>query len=428
MSNETEIQKLEQVVLSHILNNTSLYYSNIDLFNRGLFRNNPDCVRIFNAFRKLVDDGTGHPDIIAISEKSGVGIMEVSEVFTGIDHQYDFKNSVQAIISNTISQNLIQLSLYITKEVGRKTDVLSILEKIREVIADNEAAPLKRLTRIDEHLKALVQYTQDRKDSKIKGIKTGLYFWDKHTGGLQPSDLIVIAGETSQGKTSLALSMAYNAAINDAAKIAIFSLEMSSIQLTARLTAMESGISSKTILFSTLNPYDYHRLAGMNMLPGADIYIDECTQSNIDYIVSGIKIAHMRYGIQVVIVDYIQLIHSGSNRGNEETEIATNTRKLKNIAKELNITVIALSQLSRNKTNPKPTLARLRGSGQIEEAADIVALIWRPETYDINQYEDTDIPTTGTAEVSIEKGRNIGIGKFWLNYNPQLTYFSDIPE
>lgn len=428
MNNETEIVKLEQVVLSHLLNNTSLYYSNIDLFNRGLFRNNSDCVKIFSAFKTLVDEGTSHPDIIAISEKSGVGIMEVSDIFTGIDYQYDFKNSVQAIISNTIAQNLIQLSLYITKEVGRKTDVLSILEKIREVIADNEAAPLKRLTRIDEHLKALVQYTQDRKENKIKGIRTGLYKWDKHTGGLQPSDLIVIAGETSQGKTSLALTMAYNSAIDDSAKVAIFSLEMSNIQLTARLTAIESKVSSKIILFSVMNPYDYSNLTNMNLLPNADIYIDECTQSNIDYIVSGIKIAHMRYGIQVVIVDYIQLIHSGSNKGNEETEIATNTRRLKNIAKELNITVIALSQLSRNKTNPKPTLARLRGSGQIEEAADIVALIWRPETYDIDHYDDSSISTTGTAEVIIEKGRNVGIGKFWLNYNPELTYFTDIPE
>jgi len=428
MNSETEIMKLEEVVLSHILNNTSLYYSNIDLFNRGLFRNNSNCTKIFNAFKSLIDDGNSHPDIIAISERSKIGIIEVSEIFTNVDYQYDFKNSIQAIIANAIAQNLLGLSIYIKQELEKKTDVLSMLEKIKDVIASNEAAPLKRLTRIDEHIKSLVQYTQDRKDNLIKGIKTSLSKWDKHTGGLQPSDLIIIAGETSQGKTSLALTIAYNAAINDAAKIAIFSLEMSSIQLTARLTSIETKLPSKKLLFSILNPYDYSTLNNLNLLLGSDIYIDECTQSNIDYIVSGIKIAHMRYGIQVAVVDYIQLIHSGNNKGNEETELATSTRKLKNIAKELNITVIGLSQLSRNKTNPKPTLGRLRGSGQIEEAADIVALIWRPETYDIHQYEDTEISTTGTAEVSIVKGRNVGIGKFWLNYNPQLTYFTDIEE
>lgn len=134
----------------------------------------------------------------------------------------------------------------------------------------------------------------------------------------------------------------------------------------------------------------------------------------------------MQFKIQVVIVDYLQLIKDSSKR-NEEAEISSNTRRLKNLAKELDITVILLSQLHRDKGNPKPTLSRLRGSGQIEEAADIVGLIWRPELYGMLTHEsNSSISTSGTAEFIIAKGRNYGIGSMILNYNDRLTYFSDL--
>lgn len=133
----------------------------------------------------------------------------------------------------------------------------------------------------------------------------------------------------------------------------------------------------------------------------------------------------MQHGIQVAIVDYLQLVKDGTKKS-DESEIASNTRRFKNIAKELNITVILLSQLSRQQT-PKPTINRLRGSGQIEEAADLAILLWRPEYYGIMQYEDSPLQNTaGTAEVIIAKGRNYGVGKFWLNFNPQTTSFSNI--
>lgn len=135
----------------------------------------------------------------------------------------------------------------------------------------------------------------------------------------------------------------------------------------------------------------------------------------------------MQHSIQVAVVDYLQLVKDGTKR-NDESEIASNTRRFKNIAKELNITVILLSQLSRQQ-NPKPTINRLRGSGQIEEAADLAVLLWRPEYYGIMQYEDAPLENTiGTAEVIIAKGRNYGVGKFWLNFDAQTTKFSNIDE
>ena len=296
---------------------------------------------------------------------------------------------------------------------------------LKQFIDSNDLKPVKRITKIDEQIRNLVKHMEMVSENKITGIRTGLNQFDKHTGGLQGTDLIVIAAETSQGKTSLALSIAFNAAVNQSAKVAVFSMEMSDIQITARLTAMQTGISSKKLLFQPLARYDWEVFnLKMGTLPNADIYIDDCSSSNIDYIISGIKVAQMQQGIKVAIVDYLQLVKDGSKRS-DESEIASNVRRFKNVAKELNITVILLSQL-RREANPKPTINRLRGSGQIEEAADIAMLIWRPEYYGIQSYDDTDLSTTGTAEVIIAKGRNYGVGKFWLNFDPATTYFSNI--
>lgn len=425
MRSHEEIHKIELAVLSLILNNEGLYVANSEIFNREIFftefsRN------ILAGYKKIMDDGR-KPDLVTLSNESKVDLMTLSDIYTSIDYNYDFQTSIQALVENSISHNLLALCYYMQTELKKDTDPLTVIEKIKEVISTNELSPIKRLNSINDHIKSLIQYLADRKDQKIVGQKTGLTKWDEFTGGLQPSDLIVVAGETSSGKTSLALTMAYNAAVNHGGTIGIWSLEMSNIQLTARLVSMETKVSSKKMLLYPLNSYDFMQLSQMNLLPNSAIYIDDCTNSSIDYILSGIRMAKLRYGIKVAMVDYLQLINSNNPKDNEETKIGNNTRKLKNIAKELDITVILLSQLARDKQKPKPTLARLRGSGQIEEAADIVALIWRPEVYGITTYDNApdSISTTGTAELLIEKGRNIGTGRMYLNFNPQITYFSD---
>lgn len=418
-----ESRAIERIVIGYILNNESLFTANIDLFSRDLFRSDLTCRKVFQAYRKMITEGEG-VDIISISEKSKVDFSEVAEMFTAVDYKVDFRNAVQKLIHNTILIDLLFLAGSITKRIENNDDAISIMRDIRSFVQDNEISPMKRISPVGEHIQHMIQHILDREQNKVTGIRTGLTKWDEHTGGLQPSDMVIIAGETSQGKTSLALTMAYNSAVNHAGKIAIFSLEMSEMQLTARLSAMETGISSKKLLFYHVERYEFEKLTHMQHLPGAGIYIDDCTNSSIDYIISGIKIAHLQYGIQVAIVDYVQLVKD-STKQSDESEIASNTRRFKNIAKELNITVILLSQLKRS-DNPKPTISRLRGSGQIEEAADIVAMIWRPEYYGIQQYDESPLPNTfGTAEIIIAKGRNYGIAKFWMNYDPRLTYFSD---
>lgn len=424
MKDVHEIDKIQHIVAGYILNNPGLYVSNIELLSRDLFTGKVK--QIMTAYSELVK--TGEVDLLSLSNKTGIGISEVTEIYTSVDYNVDFKNALSELITNHISLNLIMVLSETNKKINQGHDVYKVLTDLKEFINSNDLKPVKRISQISEHIAGLIKHMENVSNFKITGIRTGLKQWDNHTGGLQPSDLVVIAAETSQGKTSLALTIAYNAAINHAAKVAIFSLEMSELQLTARLTAMETGISSKKLLFSPLQNYDWEKFnTQLQYLPNADIYIDDCTNSNIDYIISGIKVAHMQHGIQVAVVDYLQLVKDGTKR-NDESEIASNTRRFKNIAKELNITVILLSQLSRQQ-NPKPTINRLRGSGQIEEAADLAVLLWRPEYYGIMQYEDAPLENTiGTAEVIIAKGRNYGVGKFWLNFDAQTTKFSNIDE
>jgi len=254
------------------------------------------------------------------------------------------------------------------------------------------------------------------------GIKTGLSKFDNFAGGIHNSDLIIIAGETSQGKTSLALSMIRNCAKNNI-PIAAYSLEMTDKQLVVRITAQESGINSKRMLYNKLTiderAFAISELKRMKNLP---IYFDSTANNDIDKVCTSIRKLKIKYNVGLVLVDFIQDMKGAET----ETGVAEIGRKLKNIAKELNIPVIALSQLSRDKSNPEPTNSRLRGSGQLEEKADVVLLIYRPEYYGKSYSEPHEnVNTHGTAQVRIAKGRNIGIGSFILNFNKETTNFYD---
>ena len=424
---QINVYKLETALISHLLNNTELFKANMQIFERDIFSTGSTIGKVFNAYREIINTGN-EPDYVSISDKSKISLETVIEFYTAVDYRFEFKNTLQKLIEYRIKQNLITFAHTLIGNLSKNNDVFTEIGKLKEFIDNNELTPIRRISSINETISQLIEGITARRDGKVTGIRTGLTKLDNHTGGLQPSDLFVIAGETSQGKTSIALSIAYNTAVNHAARIAIFSLEMSTNHLTDRLTSMEGGISRKKILFYPLHTYDVDKIATMQHLPYSGIFIDDCSNSSIDYIITGIRQAHMQYKIQVAIVDYLQLIKDSSKR-NEEAEISSNTRRLKNLAKELDITVILLSQLHRDKGNPKPTLSRLRGSGQIEEAADIVGLIWRPELYGMLTHEsNSSLSTSGTAEFIIAKGRNYGIGSMILNYNDRLTYFSDLKE
>ncbi len=270
------------------------------------------------------------------------------------------------------------------------------------------------------------QAKRNQQGNQIVGIPTGLAKLDKFTGGLQEGDLIIVAGETSQGKTALAVSIIRNM-IKVGHTAAAYSLEMTHKQLTARIIAQITGISSKKILTGILSNEELATVHGLkNSLSG--LYYDERSNNSIDNICASIRRLKLKYDINVAVVDFLQIV-SGDNGKSDESRLADIARKLKNVAKEQNITVLALSQLNRDKQRPVPSIARLRGSGQIEEAADLILLLYRPEVYGLS-YEDPfqNKPTAGTAQVIVGKGRNVGTGTFFLAFNAETTGFYDYRE
>ena len=261
------------------------------------------------------------------------------------------------------------------------------------------------------------------------GTKTGMERFDEK-GGLQKSDLIIVAGETSQGKTSLALCMTRHA-IENGAKVAFYSMEMTKEQLTARLLSAKTNIPANNILYSgSLAPSEIRMIDdARGKLPGENLFFDDKSTSNIDSILLSIRMLKMQKDIDGAVVDYLQIlnVNSRSTSFSMEQAMGDAARRFKNLAKELNIWIIALSQLSRDSNCPEPNLNRLRDSGQIGEAADVVILVYRAEYYN-RAYpapfdNKDDYPTDGTAMIDVAKGRNIGTFKFFMGFNKNTTNF-----
>ncbi len=263
----------------------------------------------------------------------------------------------------------------------------------------------------------------------VFGTPTGFSEIDRR-GGLVPTDLIIVAGETSNGKTAFATSLAVSA-IKAGHPVAVYSMEMSNIQLAARIAAMQSGIGSLSLLQDSL-PGDKVAAVdrAMDALPTDLCYFDDDATSSFDKIAASIRSMVLRHGIKGAIVDYLQILNVNMKSANKEQAMGDVARRLKNLAKELGIWIIALSQLNRDKDNPRPSLNRLRDSGQIGEAADSIILIWRPSTSQRPNLRYPEpyslVSTQGTALIDVAKGRNTGIYSFICGFTAETTTFYDM--
>jgi len=260
----------------------------------------------------------------------------------------------------------------------------------------------------------------------LLGIASGFKDVDNFTGGWQSTDLIIVGGASSMGKTSFALALAYNAAKYTDTPTVIFSYEMSALQLLRRLASMESGISNRHITNGTLNNEELAEIhKTITKIESLPLFIDEGNITSLRYLVHRIKEYVKNKSINLVMIDYLQLVTVKTKSLNREQEVSKVARTLKNLAKELKITIIALSQLNRGvglRNNSKPTLSDLRESGEIEQAADVVMLIYRPEYYGI-EYDDNGNNAKGTANIIFAKGRNIGVGEITLTFKSDITKF-----
>lgn len=263
-----------------------------------------------------------------------------------------------------------------------------------------------------------------RGSSSLTGNPTGFTLLDKRSGGLQTSDLVIVAADSSQGKTSFAIKLVMNCGC----PVAFYSMEMKKEQIAARMMSIESGVPANEILFSKLDSGRIQQIdKGVSRVIENPIYFDDRSTSNIETILSSIRMMKIKYGIKGAVVDYLQILNVNMKGSNKEQQMGDVARRLKNIAKELDIWVIALSQLSRDNQNPVPSLTRLRDSGQIAEAADMVILIYRPEVYGKKYPEEFSSKSTeGTAMIDVAKGRNVGLMKFLVGFDAKTTNFYEL--
>ncbi|MBI3900236.1 MAG: replicative DNA helicase [Gammaproteobacteria bacterium] len=306
------------------------------------------------------------------------------------------------------------------------SEVLDLAEK--RIFDINEQSAKRRggFERISSILTKTVDRIDElyRRQGSITGVSTGFTDLDDKTSGLQPSDLIIIAGRPSMGKTTLAINMAENAAVGHGVPVAIFSMEMPGTQLAMRMMASLGRINSHRLRTGKLEDEDWPRLtSAVTLLSDAKIFIDDTPALTPMELRARARRIKREHGLGMIIVDYLQLMQGGEGVAeNRATEISAITRSLKSLAKELEVPLIAMSQLNRSleqRTDKRPVMSDLRESGAIEQDADVILFIYRDEVY------NDESPQKGTAEIIIGKQRNGPIGKITLTFLGEYTKFEN---
>ncbi|MCB0372719.1 MAG: replicative DNA helicase [Muricauda sp.] len=343
------------------------------------------------------------------------------------------------ILQKYIQRSLIKISSEIIEEAyGDATDVFDLLDNAEAKLYEVTQGNLKRSAETAQNLVIQAKKKIEEISNKegLSGIPSGFDKLDRLTSGWQPSDLIIVAARPGMGKTALTLSMARNIAVNSDIPVAFFSLEMSSVQLITRLISSETGLSSEKLRTGKLEKHEWEQLnVKVKALEKAPLFIDDTPSLSIFDLRAKARRLASQHKIRLIIIDYLQLMTAGGSQkgGNREQEISTISRNLKALAKELDVPVIALSQLSRavetRGGSKRPILSDLRESGAIEQDADIVSFIYRPEYYKIDEWDDEErTPTQGQAEFIVAKHRNGGLDNIRLKFVGALGKFDNLDD
>ncbi len=338
------------------------------------------------------------------------------------------------LIQKHIQRELIKISSDIIKDAFEDTtDVFDLLDKAEQGLFSVSESNLRRsFEDMPSLIKQAIEDIESAKnsDNHFRGVPSGYTELDRVTTGWQKSDLIILAARPAMGKTAFALSMARNIAVEYNKPVAVFSLEMSAVQLVTRLISSESELPATKLKKGDLEEHEWHQLnTKIHSLANAKIFIDDTPALSIFELRAKCRRLKQQHDIQMVFIDYLQLMTLGrDNRGNREQEISTISRSLKALAKELNVPVLTLSQLSRavesRSSSRKPILSDLRESGAIEQDADIVMFIYRPEYYGLEQFED-GMSSKGAAEIIIAKHRNGPTASVRLRFIDKFAKFED---
>src|SRR4051812_34587291 len=419
-----QAKELEEAVLGAIMLEKTAFDTVIEILK-------PECFyidahqRIYRAFKTLADKSMPI-DLLTVVEELKMkeeldmvgGPYYITKLTNSVVSSANIETHARIVLQKFIQRELIRISGEIIGDAYEdSTDVFDLMDdaegKIFEITnnflktdyQEMSSALAQAINRIDE----LRTKTDD-----ISGVPSGFPSLDRVTFGWQKTDLIILAARPAVGKTAFALNLARNAALNASkpTPVAVFSLEMSAAQLVQRILSAESEIMMEKISRGKLEDYEYQQLhaKGIKRLEQAPIYIDDTAALNIfEFRAKARRLVH-KHKVGIIIIDYLQLMSGSSDRnGNREQEISTISRKLKALSKELNVPILALSQLSRavetRKESKMPQLSDLRESGAIEQDADMVMFIYRPEYYEQMANENGE-STRGETHIRIAKHRN----------------------
>jgi replicative DNA helicase len=424
----------ERAILGAILLDNSLITQAVEQLKPADFYS-PLNRRIFGAMISLFESSKVIDPILIGEELKKEGSLEsiggvstITNLTYGLPHFTDLTGYIDIVRDKAMMRNLIRTCNQITSEALEEEDdakvILDHAEQMIFALADRRAAEgFSHVQPVAAKVLAKVEEYSRRESHALTGLATGFRELDEMTSGLQPSDLIIVAARPSMGKTALCLNIAQNAAIDEKAVVGVFSLEMSKEQLVMRMMASEAKVDASRFRRGILSREEWERLArAIGTLAEARMFIDDTPGiSVLEMRAKARRLAAEQKRLDLIVVDYLQLMSGGRSESRQQ-EVSQISRELKALAKEMNVPVIAVSQLSRApeaRNPPKPMMSDLRESGSIEQDADVVAFIYR-EDY----YKPSD-ENAGMAELILSKQRNGPTGTVKLAFLKEFTRFEN---
>ena len=425
----------EQSVIGSMIMDRDAITTTIEMLQKDDFYHQQYGI-VFEAMRELYE--TSQPvDLVTLQNKlkekdvpQEVSSLEfVRDLLTMVPTSANVKYYATIVQENSVKRKLIRIMEEISNECyAGKESLESVLNKTEKDVFgllssrnSGDFVPIRQVV-----MNALEKIEKASKLSgAVTGIPTGFLDLDYRTAGLQPSDLVLIAARPSMGKTAFVLNIAQYVAFHEGKSVVIFSLEMSKEQLVNRLFSLESRVDAQALRTGNLSDADWEQLVeGAGIIGDSKLIIDDTPGISINELRSKCRKFKLEHGLDLIIIDYLQLM-SGSGRGNEsrQQEISDISRSLKGLARELNVPVLALSQLSRaveQRPDHRPMMSDLRESGAIEQDADVVMFIYRDDYYN----KDTELK--GISEIIIAKQRNGPIGTVNLAWLPEYTKFANL--
>lgn len=434
--------ELEEAVLGALMIEKDALNAVIDILKSDSFYKEAH-QRIYNAIITLFTNSEPIDLLTVTTQLRQLGELEVvggaqyiTALTTKVNSAANIEYHARVIAQASMKREMISVASKILQDAFEDTtDVFTLLDTVEQSLFKiSESNIRKNYADMSALMTEALRELERRREQKdgLTGVPSGFTQLDRLTSGWQPTELVILAARPAMGKTAFVVSSLRNAAVDFGMPVAIFSLEMSAVQLVNRMISAEAEIDSEKLKKGNLAPHEWTQLhQRIDRLMRAPIYIDDTPALSILELRAKCRRLKQQHDIQMVVIDYLQLMQGDSSKGagNREQEIASISRALKNLAKELNVPVIALSQLSRavetRGGDKRPQLSDLRESGSIEQDADMVAFLYRPEYYGFTQ-DEAGNSVQGVGEVIVAKNRSGSLDTIQLRFIGKYTKFADL--